>query len=221
MSATTRSIRAARLVAGPSLFVLVAGLVVGLVVGCGDMPSRSGGGDRGGSTSAGEVETGQLVPGFDLPRLEGGRVTTADLDGGEGPVVLVFWATWCGPCVREIPTLLDLHRQGAARVVSIALDEPAKIVRPFVEEHGIDYPVLLGDMTTFRRFGGRAIPYTLVLDENLVVQSVRTGLVRPAAFERDLAKARASGGGGEPTDESEDSPEHGDGDVSRAREDAG
>ena len=136
------------------------------------------------------LATGTIVPDFDLARLEGGRLERDDLAGGTTPVILNFWATWCGPCVREIPALQAVHEQGAARVIAIAVDEGPAIVRPFVAKQGMGYPVLIGDMATFGRFGGRAIPYTVILDTDLVVRRVHTGLVSQRTLERDLATAR-------------------------------
>lgn len=133
---------------------------------------------------------GQPIPPFDLELLEGGRLSSEELRG-QGPVVVNFWATWCGPCVREIPSLQKLHRQQGARVVSINLDrEGAQVVRPFVAEHGIDYPVMLGDTGLFERYGGSAIPYTLVLDEEMRLSKKFRGLISFRTLERQIAKAR-------------------------------
>lgn len=136
----------------------------------------------------GPVAKGKEIPPFKLPLLEGGSIDSASLRGDE-PVILNFWATWCGPCVKEIPELKELHRGDGARVVTIALDDGGKsIVQPFVARHAIDYPVLLGDTGLFQRFGGTGIPYTLVLDGDLVVQRIYRGLVTQRTLERDLVR---------------------------------
>lgn len=165
-----------------SLAVLIV-LVLAFSSGCGV--------GQGGGTAVGEP-----MPGFDLPSLTGGRVASDDLrdEGKDRPLVLNFWATWCGPCVREIPTLNQLHRDGAARVVSISLDDGDEdLVRAFAESQGIEYPVLLGDGGTFRNFGGAVIPYTIVTDADLVVRDVHRGLVSRRALDRSLAKASDAG----------------------------
>ncbi|MEO1086996.1 MAG: TlpA disulfide reductase family protein [Acidobacteriota bacterium] len=140
----------------------------------------------------GPLEKGAEIAPFQLEQLRGGELESRDLRGDE-PVVVNFWATWCGPCIREIPALSQIHRQRAARVISINLDrEGPSIVQPFVDQHNIDYPVLLGDLEVFTRYGGSAIPYTLVLDGDLrLVQSFR-GLISHHTLERAIAKARAS-----------------------------
>ena len=139
---------------------------------------------------SGPLEIGREIPTFQLDQLDGGVMKSSELRGDE-PVVINFWATWCGPCVREIPALQQMHREGAARIVSIALDrEGEAVVRPFAEQYQIDYPVLLGDLQLFTRYGGSAIPYTLVLDGNLRVVKIFRGLVTHHSLERAVAKAR-------------------------------
>ena len=138
-----------------------------------------------------EIQVGGEIPSFTLPALEGGEVTSQSLEGK--PVILNFWATWCGPCVKEIPTLQKIARGSDAQVVSIALDDEGEsVVRPFVEKHGIEYTVLMGDMRLFERFDGYAIPYTLVLDASSKVVNVYRGLVSLRRLEKDLQKAKAA-----------------------------
>ncbi len=136
-----------------------------------------------------DVKVGLPIPEFELTSLDGETVSSHSYAGT--PVVLNFWATWCGPCVREIPTLKAIERDSAARVVSIAIDQGgAGEVRPFAERHGIDYAVLLGDSALFKRFNGWAIPYTLVLDSSLRIVRMHRGLVSLRTLERDLRRAQ-------------------------------
>ncbi len=135
-----------------------------------------------------DVGVGKELPAFDLPSLAGGDVSSASYLGE--PVVLNFWATWCGPCLKEVPTLKAIHRDSPARVVTIAIDEEGEsIIRPFVEKHGIDYPVLIGDTDLFRRYNGSAVPYTLVLDASFKIVSMHRGYVSMRTIERDLRRA--------------------------------
>ncbi len=135
-----------------------------------------------------DVRRGETLPAFQLPALNGEKVSSENYLGQ--PVVLNFWATWCGPCVKEIPTLQALHRDPSARVISIAIDKQGEsIVRPFVEKHGIDYPVLIGDVEVFRRYNGTGIPYTLVLDSSLKIVKMHRGYVSLRSLERDLRRA--------------------------------
>ena len=86
----------------------------------------------------------QPMPEVSLQSLDGGLVQN---DQWKGQVLVVnFWATWCAPCLEEIPILIDLQRVYADRAVTfvgIALDNPERI-REFMERIKINYPVLLG-----------------------------------------------------------------------------
>ncbi len=133
------------------------------------------------------VRVGGPMPAFELPRLEGGTMSGESLAGR--PVVINFWATWCQPCRREFPLLNDLHRDPRVEVVTVALDkEGAGRVAPFVAREGLDYPVLLGDQEVFERFGGFAIPYTLVIDPAGTVVSLYRGPVSEESLEGDLRR---------------------------------
>ncbi|MEZ5332165.1 MAG: TlpA disulfide reductase family protein [Thermoanaerobaculia bacterium] len=135
------------------------------------------------------LRAGDPAPVLSLPSLDGERFT---LEADGRPVLVVFWATWCAPCLEEIPLLEELHAAGAARVVSVALDEEGEgAVAPFAAERGLPYPVLLGDEETFRRYDGLAIPYTVVLDGALHVVSTYRGRLDPEEIERRLARAAA------------------------------
>ncbi len=137
-----------------------------------------------------DIAVGQAIPAFQLSAVGGEEVSSQSYLGR--PMVLNFWATWCRPCVKEIPTLKTIHRDSAANVVSIAIDEQgASIVRPFVEKHGIDYPVLIADTEFFQRYNGTGIPYTLILDASLRIVKIHRGYVSLRSIERDLRRAVA------------------------------
>lgn len=138
------------------------------------------------------IKKGAVIPDFQLITLDGATVDRDSLAGK--PVVLNFWATWCGPCTKEIPALKEVARSGAAKVIAISLDEQGDSqVRSFVKRHRIDYTVLLEGSEVFERFEGWAIPYTLVLDASSTIVSIHHGLVSRHTLERDLRKARSSG----------------------------
>jgi thiol-disulfide isomerase/thioredoxin len=105
------------------------------------------------------------APELKLKDLDGKDMTLADL---KGKVVFVnFWATWCGPCQEEIPTLIDMQNKYASKgftVLGIAMDDEGQsVVAPFVakekyEVHGqpslINYPIVIGSDEAADKFGG-------------------------------------------------------------------
>lgn len=143
-----------------------------------------------GSQSDSDVSVGAPLPPFALPTLDGGSLASADL-AGDVPVLINFWATWCGPCVKEIPILRDLHASGDVRVVSINVDAGGEAdVRDFVRRHGIEYDVLRGDVGMVGEYGSYSIPYTLVLDGELNVRALHRTAVSASTLERDVRAAR-------------------------------
>jgi thiol-disulfide isomerase/thioredoxin len=132
-----------------------------------------------------DVVVGNTIPDFSLKSLDGKTVSKDSLKGEV--VVLNFWASWCGPCMGEIPELKQVAANSKARIVGIALDENgAETVKPFAESHQINYTVLLGDQDIFQQFNGVGIPYTLVLDRSQRIVKVYRGPVDRGALEADL-----------------------------------
>lgn len=119
-------------------------------------------------------------------------------------VVLNFWATWCPPCLKEIPAFVDLQQRLGAKglqFVGIALDEVAA-VQPFLKDHAINYPVLLGDQDVARfmtELGNQigALPFTVVLGRDGKVLTMHQGEWQAedaaSTLEAHLAGAAASG----------------------------
>ena len=135
------------------LVLCCAGLLGGLAA-CG---SDSGKSPADAPRTSAEAKSGTSYKTDPVPAPD---LTMTTLDGEEinlaqqkGKVVLVnFWATWCAPCRKEIPDLIDLydrHKSDGLMVVGIALDEDgAEVVEPFAEQEKINYPIVVDTAET-------------------------------------------------------------------------
>ncbi len=123
---------------------------------------------------------GQRRPDFELEDISGRTVTA---DGFDGSIWLVnFWATWCAPCVEEMPMLSDLQERYAGdglKIVGIALDDPDR-ARAFAQELGIGYTILLGRadaVITGRRYGNATgmLPFSVLVDASGTIRWTHLG----------------------------------------------
>ncbi len=118
---------------------------------------------------------GQPRPAFTLLDL---HAKPRDIAEWDGKVVLVnFWATWCPPCVREMPALMQLREayQGKGfEIVGVALDSK-DAVAAFIDPLGIEYPILIGEQEGLQLtalYGNRlgVLPYSVIIDRKGVIQ---------------------------------------------------
>jgi peroxiredoxin len=111
-------------------------------------------------------QVGMLAPGFELPDLEGKLHRLADFRGRV--VVLNFWATWCPPCIDEMPSLQKLHQALAERgvaVVAVSVDERFRDIPPFVRKFDLTFPVLHDEgKKVSRKYQTFKYPETYILD---------------------------------------------------------
>jgi peroxiredoxin len=130
---------------------------------------------------------GGLAPEFTLQNLEGHSVSLSDL---YGQVVLVnFWATWCGPCVEEMPTIEARYQQGGFEVLAVDFDEPADLVSSFMDELGVELPILLdpgGDIQ--RLYQVRGYPTSFFIDEQGIIRILQIGPMDAAQLDAHLAE---------------------------------
>lgn len=137
---------------------------------------------------------GNRAPAYSAHALDGQEVALSDLRGDV--VVLNVWATWCGPCVREMPALEALHRRfgdQGLRVVGANLDRASaeSAVRSFLAERDITFTILLDpdqDVTT--RFRTIGVPETFLIDRNGVIAHRWIGEFDPMA-QSELARVEA------------------------------
>ncbi|GAA5532701.1 TlpA disulfide reductase family protein [Deinococcus aluminii] len=126
---------------------------------------------------------GKPAPDFTLTSLDGTRVSLATLKGR--PVVLNFWASWCGPCREEAPLFRELsERQGAGQglaVVGILFSETnERSARDFIREYALAYPTLKDPgINTGVNYGVSGVPETVFIDQGGIVRHMdRGGLTR-------------------------------------------
>ena len=137
---------------------------------------------RQGQISAAEVPAGLWQQSFPTP--EGGVLDLQALRGQ--PLVLNFWATWCPPCVAELPLLSSFSRENAAngwRVLGIAVDQAAA-VRAFLDRVPVAFPVALapqGGIALSRSLGNLAggLPFTVVFGADGQVRHRKMGQITP------------------------------------------
>ncbi|MBC7385732.1 MAG: TlpA family protein disulfide reductase [Cryobacterium sp.] len=114
-------------------------------------------------------KVGEVLPDLELKSLDGKSVRLSELKAKV--IVLNFWATWCPPCVKEMPALEKLSEtygpKGLA-VVGVSLDEnPAEVLNAFLKKNGIHFPSYVDpDGKLADRFSVSGLPLTLVMDGN-------------------------------------------------------
>jgi len=122
-------------------------------------------------------KAGGLAPDFLLETMDGGEIRLSDLRG-KG-VIVNLWATWCGSCRKEMPQIVatyDRYQGEGLEIIAVNVQESRSIIRPFVEDFGIDFPVALdrrGEVSDEYRITG--LPMTYFIDREGVVREVFQG----------------------------------------------
>lgn len=130
------------------------------------------------------------APAWKLAALDGSEIGSETLKGKV--VVVDFWATWCGPCVHEIPGYVALQKKYAERglvIVGLSVDRKGKAaVEPFAKRHGINYPLAIATPEVISAFGElEAIPTTYLIDREGRIRHKKTGSMEAADYEKLLA----------------------------------
>lgn len=117
---------------------------------------------------------------FTLKDLDSEQHSLSEWDGKV--ILLNFWATWCPPCRKEMPDFVELREELAGQgfeVIGVAIDR-ADPVQDFIDEIGVQYPILLAELEGLKimqAYGNQltTLPYTVIIDQNgKIVKTFRT-----------------------------------------------
>ncbi len=120
-----------------------------------------------------------LAPDFKLTDMDGNVVQLSDY---RGKVVLVnFWATWCPPCVMEMPTLQDRYAKYGGKdfvVLAVDVDETELPVQAFMARNGLSFPVMIDEGgELYQLYQVRGLPSSYLIDEQGVIRGIHIGVM--------------------------------------------
>lgn len=185
----------------------LAGAALVLLSACGvSTPAATGGGtlptiETPGSAIAtasvpepsGSLAVGELAPDFLLAYADGNQVKLSDLRGR--PVILNFWATWCGPCRVEMPDLVQAYQEHADEglvVIGVNFQEGDPQIQEFAEEFDIPFPLAADTGDVARAYQVRVMPSSYFIDKAGKVNTRWLGVLTPSVIEKNLAAITGS-----------------------------
>ncbi len=141
-----------------------------------------------GTGSSAPLVKGQAAPNFDLA-LDAGQYTDLASFAGR-PVVINFWATWCGPCQEEMPQLVKAAADNPdLAVIAVNVQETRSQVEPFAQKFGMDLPIVLDDVGRVRElYQVKGFPTTYFVDRNGKIAATFAGPLTPKALADRLAE---------------------------------
>jgi Thiol-disulfide isomerase and thioredoxins len=162
------------------------------------IPEKQGAaGAQGEDSGLAPVMRGKQAPAFALTSLDGKKVSLADYKGR--PVLVNFWATWCGPCKVEMPWFEEFRKQYAAQGFEILgltddADAGKETIAKVAGKAGVSYPILLTDGKVQSAYGGLdVLPMSFYVDRNGVIVEQTAGLGSKDQIEANIKKTIASG----------------------------
>jgi len=138
----------------------------------------------GETPSTGQLRAGIIAPDFELSDLNGNQVRLSDFSGR--PVLINFWATWCGPCEVEMPIIeaaFQAHGKDGLAVLAIAVDDSPASVQRFFDERELSFHPLLDDGTVSRVYQVFGLPTSYFVAADGKIAAVHMGLLTEDRFE--------------------------------------
>ncbi len=121
------------------------------------------------SANQAPVRVGLPAPDFTYPGLDGKKVSLSDY---RGKVVFInIWATWCTPCVEEMPSMQKLYQKLKGEnfeILAVSIDSKgAKVVAPFIKKYKLTFPALIDSMGTIKRiYKTTGVPESYIIDKD-------------------------------------------------------
>lgn len=135
------------------------------------------------------VMAASKMPSFELKDVMSGESINSNIFKGKS-LLVIFFATWCPPCIQEIPNLIKLQEQygeNGFSVVALSVDQEKKVVQKLVERKEINYPVMMADDAVTRDFGGvYGIPTSFLVSKKGTVVKKYSGYVPHSVLVKDL-----------------------------------
>lgn len=125
---------------------------------------------------------------FTMKDMNGADVRLASFKGK--PILLNFWATWCGPCLAEIPALVELQEKYPDVVIlGISVDDPVEKLKPYADKMKMNYPVLVGEnredvQDAYGPLWG--IPVSVFIDRDGKIAKKHSGIASKEQFEQEI-----------------------------------
>jgi peroxiredoxin len=151
------------------------------------------------TTESPAAEIGRAAPDFLLETPDGGTLRLSDLQGQ--PVLVNFWASWCDPCRKEMPDLIeayDQYRDEGLVVVGVNQQEATSKVEEFAADFGVEFPIVFdrdAEVADAWRIGGpiQGLPSSYFIDATGVIQATTLGQLSEESLAENLAQILPDG----------------------------